>query len=467
MTTAQTLPENFEPTATPVGQRIRARRQELGLSQADIAEGMLSPSYVSLVESGRRQPAAGALAHIAERLGVDVEFLRDGVDASVRAKARLALGRAEMMLRQGDAAEAYRVFTELIDDPGLNDGQQRHARLGRALAKERRGDLEGALELLVELASEARQATAAYPWLDVAVAATRCYRDVGDLDMAIQVGEQAMSAAAELALEGTDEYVRLGCTVLSAYNDRGDLARATRVASDLMKLANEIGAPHTRGAAYWNASVTAERRGDLAQALQLVDRAVAMFGEGDDRRNLARLRGLYAELLLADPDGADPEKALVLLDGAQAEIETAGTAVDIAMFDLVRSRALLQADRLEEARTAIERAIDEMGEQAQLQLARARLVLAQVLREQGDVSGAIRESTAAAAALEGMGTSRPAASAWRVLADLYRDLGRNEDAIVAYDKALRAVRVSPTSSSVVADPASVIVANEESSPAFA
>src|SRR5215203_7518636 len=83
---------------TAVGRRIRSVRLEMGLSQAEVAEGMLSASYVSLVESGRRQPATPALQHIAERLGVDIGYLRDGVDAEVRRRARLALGHAEVAL---------------------------------------------------------------------------------------------------------------------------------------------------------------------------------------------------------------------------------------------------------------------------------------------------------------------------------------------------------------------------------
>src|SRR5690554_2550524 len=77
-----------------VGRRIQDRRLELGLTQAEVAAGMLSPSYLSLVESGRRQPAPAALEHIAEQLRVDVDYLIDGIDAEVRRRARLALGHA-------------------------------------------------------------------------------------------------------------------------------------------------------------------------------------------------------------------------------------------------------------------------------------------------------------------------------------------------------------------------------------
>jgi tetratricopeptide (TPR) repeat protein len=42
-----------------------------------------------------------------------------------------------------------------------------------------------------------------------------------------------------------------------------------------------------------------------------------------------------------------------------------------------------------------------------------------------------------------MGASRQAAAAWRELGDLYRDLGRIDETLEAYDRALVAVRVSP------------------------
>ncbi len=401
---------------------------------------MLSPSYVSLVESGRRQPAAAALAHIAERLRIDVEYLRDGVDASVRTRARLALGRAEKALYDGQADGAYDEFTTLIGDPGLNDEQSRRARLGQAQALERKGDIEGAIDLLGQLADEARQTPEVQPWLDVALVMSRCYQSAGDLDMAIQIGEEAMRSAGEMGLEHTDEYVRLGCTVLSAYHGRGDIVRSRTLAAELVRAADEMGAPHTRGAAYWNASVIAEARGDLAQALSLVDRALALFGEGDDRRNLARLRMAYAWLLL---QGDEPRatEALDLLESVRGEISAHGGTDDVRHFDSTRADALLTLGRLNEAHEAAQAALRDMDDQPRMEAARARLVLARVLRAEGDVDQSAREGSLAASMLEAMGASRRAAAAWRELGDLYRDLGRTDEALEAFDRALQSMRI--------------------------
>src|ERR687898_943301 len=338
---------------TAVGGRIRSVRLEMGLSQAEVAEGMLSASYVSLVESGRRQPATPALQHIAERLGVDIGYLRDGVDAEVRRRARLALGHAEVALRQGDVDDAYRRFRELENMPGIGDDQGRQIRMGLALAAERRGDLEEAL------------------------------RD-----------------ADELNLSASDEYVRLGCTVLAAYFERGDLAKATLMAADLVRIADAMGAPHTRGAAYWNAALMAESRGDIGQALEMLD----------------KVRG---ELVLH------------------------GSTVDVGYCDTERARALLAMGRIAEARAAAEASLSGLRDKPRIESAQAVLLLGRVLREQGNVAGCLEQCAAAAGRLEAMGASRQAAGAWRELGDLYRDLDRGGEALDAYDRALRAVRVTP------------------------
>jgi tetratricopeptide (TPR) repeat protein len=296
--------------------------------------------------------------------------------------------------------------------------------------------------VLGELAEEARREPNVHPWMDVAEALSRCYHEAGDLDMAIHTGEEAMQSAAELGLEGTDEYVRLGCTVLMGYYERGDLARATVLTADLIRGAESSGAPHSRGAAYWNAALLAESRGQIGEALSLVDRALALLGESDDRRNLARLRVCYAWLLLQQQP-PEAEHALDLLDGVADEIRMHGGAIDLGYYATERARALLALGRLDEARAAALDSLARLGDQPRIESARARLLLGRILREQGLPDETLEQCTVAANMLEEMGASRQAAAAWRELGDLYRDLGRIDETLEAYDRALVAVRVSP------------------------
>jgi transcriptional regulator with XRE-family HTH domain len=65
--------------AKAVGREIKATRNELRLTQAQVAERLgASASYVAAVEAGRHNLTLGQLANIANamRLGVRVAFVR-------------------------------------------------------------------------------------------------------------------------------------------------------------------------------------------------------------------------------------------------------------------------------------------------------------------------------------------------------------------------------------------------------
>jgi len=58
-------------TRVPIGDRIRTRRRSAGLTQRALASAVgVSPAYLSLIESDKRQIGGGLLNRIADRLGV-------------------------------------------------------------------------------------------------------------------------------------------------------------------------------------------------------------------------------------------------------------------------------------------------------------------------------------------------------------------------------------------------------------
>ncbi len=60
-----------------VGQRIRAAREEVGLTQLQLADRMeVSQPVIAALEGGRGNPTIGQLAAVADalRVGLDVDF---------------------------------------------------------------------------------------------------------------------------------------------------------------------------------------------------------------------------------------------------------------------------------------------------------------------------------------------------------------------------------------------------------
>jgi transcriptional regulator with XRE-family HTH domain len=74
-----------------MGQRIRERRLELGLSQREAACEGVSAAYICLLESGERLPSVKALRALAAKFDVSTHWLETGEDDPGEELARLVL----------------------------------------------------------------------------------------------------------------------------------------------------------------------------------------------------------------------------------------------------------------------------------------------------------------------------------------------------------------------------------------
>ncbi len=92
-----------------LGDRVRALRVGKGLTQTDLAGDRFSKEYISQIERGKTRPTAETVGWLAERLGVDPEFLTRGVAADVR-------DRVEALLAQAEAMSVSHRYDEAVDD---------------------------------------------------------------------------------------------------------------------------------------------------------------------------------------------------------------------------------------------------------------------------------------------------------------------------------------------------------------
>jgi len=84
----------------PTGIRLRERRQERGLRQAELAASVgISPSYLNLIEHGRRRIAGKLLADLARALDLDPAALGEGGDGGRLHVLRAAAAAAPEALR--------------------------------------------------------------------------------------------------------------------------------------------------------------------------------------------------------------------------------------------------------------------------------------------------------------------------------------------------------------------------------
>lgn len=416
-----------------LGSRVRAARLAKGLTQTQLAGEEISVGYVSRIESGSRRPTLAVLTTLAQRLQTPVEQLLQGVTARQYDEIRLGLDYAELALETGEAVDAEHQARQLLDvaeAASLADLAHR-GRYLLARALEALGDLDGAITELETL----EQRASGLVLVQGGIALSRCYRECGDLALAVEVGERVAEKIAEAGLEGTDEAVQLTLTVAVAHIERGDLHRATRMCDAAMQKAETLALGTARSGAYWNASIVASQRGHVAEALPLAARALALLAEGRDARNLARLRIQLGDLYLhSDP----PEVSAALDQLATARSELAASSaseVDRARNEVVLAQAYLLRGDPDLAIATVDAIEQATPEQASPVHAEALVVRGQALAALGRNDEARSAYQEAVHVLTSAGADRSAAQLWFELADLLEEIGEFEAARLAYRSA--------------------------------
>ena len=403
---------------TTIADRVRDARLAAGLSQTALAGSAFSPSYISLIEAGHREPTDSALAVLAIRLGTTLEFLKHGEDGPNEARTRLEIDYARLDLTQGDAAGAKRRLEVLdldIVSPARPCRGPDHAgpcARGSRRPRVRRGDPRAPARGRTQPVAP-RRARPSWP--------TRSSRPTSrpvTCTVRVEVGEHTLSELESAELTGTDGHLRLASTVLWAYVERGDLLYATHRAAELVRLAESLGTPRGRGSVYWNAALVAEQRRDYELAQRYTERALALLSEGEPDRDLPRLRLNYAWLLLRS-EPADPTAALEQIERAAPDLAVLGSELELARVDVERSRAHLLLGDVGAAEEFATAALERLGEPPRVETAIAHLSFGDALHARGDLEGSARAYRLAADMLGMMSASRQSAAAWRDLGDRY------------------------------------------------
>jgi transcriptional regulator with XRE-family HTH domain len=411
-----------------LGQRLRALRKEQGLSQSDLAGDLVSPSYVSLIESGQRSPEREVLEGLARKLGCSPSYLESGIAPEEITEQRLKLQFAEIALLNGSAEEARRQFAELAD---VADAEMRlAAQWGLARADEALGDLHSSLTRYDALLAASRSGLPGAPGL-LALLMGRCrlYKEAGDFTRSIDVGEEALAEVRSLGLEGTEEEIKLASTLVGSYWARGDLFSAQHLADQVIERAERLGSRTAQGNAYWNASLVAADAGQLALALNLASRCLALLAESSPDVRLAAMRVNNALLMLScDPPRLDDADSL--LARAHEVLASGGPAPHLGVCETEMARSAMMRADFGLAASLARQAVTRFADDGTPEAANARLVLGLAGILSGDVEEGRALAVAAAARLDDLG-SRDAPCAYRDLAEVLFQQGRDDLAIGA------------------------------------
>ena len=418
--------------AETVGSRIRALRERAGLSQQQlVADLPVSASYISLIESGRRQPREAVLEVIARRLGCTTRYLLEGRGGPGSRDLELELRFAEMALRSGEREAARDRFKELITQAQeLGHEDIAHdARWGLSRAQVTLGDLESAIETMEALSQESHL-KGSFSRTRLASLLAHTYIECGEPSRAVEIAQAGLHGAAGGDTVDRDEVTELSATLVFAYYNRGEFVRAHLLVQQVIADAEAADSPRSKAAAYWNAGLVADARGDLRAARAYTERPWPSAGNW----TAAERPPSCAWIILRSPH-PDVEEAAGFLERAHADLATDGSSVDLALVETEQARCRLLAGDGDGAIRRAEAALQRLGHGQRLESATAMTVLARAHLAAGRIDEAGRSYAEAARRLESVEASRQAAALWRELAEGLRDLGLKDEAMTAYERA--------------------------------
>jgi HTH-type transcriptional regulator, quorum sensing regulator NprR len=422
-----------------LGERVRQRRKELGLTQSQLGGGDLSKGFISLIETGRTKPSVETLMLLARRLQKPVGYFLEH-DTSLSLEAlRIMLASAWVTLKRGEftqAAESFeqaRVIARKHDDAAEAESC---IGLGSALAGLRQLDLA---RQNVQRGKELAEATRNAQLL------VRVHHVVG----VIEYYERNFPIARQHFLEGYRLLREVGHPDLSlagnfllnignTYEEIGDHVEATRwyqealTALEPTEDLHRIGMAHVQlGAAYRESGrhdiamaqlTRAEHIFELLNSLRLLAQARNSIGMTllEQGKTDEAMRQLQSSLHLKEVVGDDPGRARSLTEIARA---------------LIAKGAYKEAERTLTKAADITKRFGDTTENARIVLVRARLH-----REMGQLSDAVRRYKEAITAFDTLGMRLDLATACNELGNVLIRQKRSSDAAPYLARALQSLK---------------------------
>ncbi|MCA4135343.1 helix-turn-helix transcriptional regulator [Arthrobacter sp. M4] len=324
------------------GEKLRAERLERGLTQAELGRDLYSPSYISLLETGRREPTPEVIEELARRLELapkaleawsqpvsvsDAEYVLAGLYARqawdlrdyplaashAATAAQIALEakntsawwnmtymQAECLMKQGQLKECQQIIQHLLDHP---------------MATESAG-----------LGVRARQMLAAV-----------CHGQ-GQLTTAVEHATDAVRQAAQLP-KGSTLVIGAHRALIGALAESGKLDEAWKYCQDMMEHMDEHAMTQLAGEVAWVVGNVAFMRHDYAEGIKHHERAAKLLSPANDIDLWARFNKASAAVRLSS--GIVEPETLSAIERAELALSiVGGNKTDQLEVAFIRARWL-------------------------------------------------------------------------------------------------------------------------------
>jgi tetratricopeptide (TPR) repeat protein len=216
--------------------------------------------------------------------------------------------------------------------------------------------------------------------------------------------------------------VRFASLLANAYVDSGNVGAAEEALSGAVRASEKVADPLAVARMFWSQSRAHAEQQDSSGAVRLAERALELLESSDQYYDIARIHQMLAHIEL---DRGNNERAAELLEDAAPTIIASGRKFELASFRIEQARALLKANRRDEARAIAMEAAAGLAGQSPVDAGRSHAVLASVFVELGDEERGIELYELAIEQLQAT-PNRYLVDAFSKLAELYEQRGDQE-----------------------------------------
>lgn len=431
--------EEAPPT---LGQRLREARIAAGLTQSQLAASRFSKQYVSQIERGHLRPAAGTLAWLADRVGVDPQYLATGVDTRERDRIESVVVRGEAAVEAHDYDEAIALLAgvaEGLPSESTADLELR-ALLAEAWARMYIGEMHRALPLL----ARAREIVERPSFSDVDRAEVLfrlgcCRYRMASVSTAMALLNEALELAERSGIPCDRLRSRIFGWRSRCYRRQRDWEAAREDVERALELAEALDDRRATADAYFLGALVAERRGQWLAARTYAERAKLLYEEIQDRANTGKLLTTLGGLtfLLGRPEESVPlfKQAFSVALEVGSDADAAQAVSSLAQVHLRTGEVELAEEQARHALELLAGRVDFIDE-----IGNAQLVLGRSLLEQGRLDDAEVTFRAAEESFDQLSSASHRAAAWTAQAELAVRRGEKEAAIRLYQRAVEALQ---------------------------
>ncbi|MBT2515226.1 helix-turn-helix transcriptional regulator [Arthrobacter sp. ISL-30] len=324
------------------GEKLRAERLERGLTQAELGRDLYSPSYISLLETGRREPTAEVIEELARRLELapkaleawsqpvsmsDAEYVLSGL------YARQAWDLRDYPLAASHAATAAQIALEAKNTSAWWNMTYMQ---GECLMKQ--GRLKECQQIVQHLLEHPMASESAGLGVRARQMLAAVLQGQGQLAAAV---EQAMEAVrlSENLPKGSTLIIGAHRALIGALAESGKLDDAWKYCRSMMDQTDEHSMSQLAGEVAWVVGNVAFMRHDYAEGIKHHERAARLLSPANDIELWARFNKASAAVRLAS--GIVEPETLSALERAELALSiVGGNKTDQLEVAFIRARWL-------------------------------------------------------------------------------------------------------------------------------